>query len=351
MKKVEEEVKPEDIKIPDDADQPPEGYTLDEWSDLSDAEKAGILDSIRAPEGEEEPEAELSQEEKDALTAVANEGKTDDEIAAEEEAAKLAEENKGKAPEELAAIEEADKAKEAEVPEATDETLLKFRPTLTKEEEASLKVDELDEVIPVEVQTKLDELKTKFDDGDLTADEYQNGRDKLQRQIIKHNMTLQSEADAAVVEKKSDLLWKKEQIHFLNSRPEYLSSKAVDSDGKVKSNALFGALNEMVKSITSDPVNAKLSGMEVLVKADKEVKKAFGFKPPEKKVSDAKTNKPPAKKPDVKTLGNVPQAATNQEGIDDSFALIDKLTGEAYENALERMSDKTREAYLSRAGR
>ena len=304
----------------------------------------------------------MTQEESDALAAIAEENKTAEEKAAEEkeaEDARIAERAKteGKTAEEIAKIEEAEKIADAankkeEVAEVTDDTLLTFRPALTKEEEAALKVDELEEVIPPEIQTKLTELKAKYDDGDLTADAYQDGRDKLQRQIIKHNMTLQAAADTAAAEKKSDLLWKKEQIHFLNAKPEYMSSKAADTAAKVKSNALFGALTEMVKSITADPANASLTGMQVLVKADKAVKEAFGIKPAEKKetVSD-KTNKPPAKKPDLKTLADVPAAGTNTDGIDDSFALIDKLSGEAYENALERMPEKTRQAYLDRAGK
>ena len=36
-----------DIVIPDNVEAPPEGYTADEWQDLSNEEKAGILDSIK----------------------------------------------------------------------------------------------------------------------------------------------------------------------------------------------------------------------------------------------------------------------------------------------------------------
>jgi hypothetical protein len=368
-KAKEEEVKV-DIEIPTNIDAPPDGYSVDEWQDLSYEEKAGILDSIKNPEDDPEPEEKkLTQEEKDALAAIAEENKTAEERAAEEkdaEDARIAERAKteGKTVEEIAKIEEAEKIADAankkeEVVEVTDDTLLTFRPTLTEAEMPKVpdKPEEIEEVISPEIQVKFKELKAKYDDGDLTADEYQNGRDKLNRQIIKHTMDVNAAAKeeweaskAAVEEKKSDLLWKKEQIHFLNAKPEYMSSKAVDAAAKIKSNALFGALTEMVKSITGDPANSNLTGMQVLVKADKAVKEAFGIKPAGKKeVIPDKTNKPSAKKPDLKTLADVPAAATNMDGIDDSFALIDKLSGEAYENALERMPDKTRQAYLDRA--
>jgi hypothetical protein len=39
------------------------------------------------------------------------------------------------------------------------------------------------------------------------------------------------------------------------------------------------------------------------------------------------------------------------DGVDDSFAQIDKLRGEAYENALERMPDNVKEVYLKRASK
>ena len=366
-KDKEEEVKV-DIEIPDNVEAPPEGYTAEEWQDLSSEEKAGILDSIKNPDDEEETPEEkpLTEEEKAELQKIADEGKTDEEKAAElaaeeEEAIKARAEKEGKTVEEITAIVAAEKvadeaAKKTDTTqEVSDDVLLTFKPTLTAEEIPKVpdKPVEGEEVIPPGIQEKQKELKEKFDDGQITADEYQSGRDKLNRQIIKHNIDLHNAAlaewetqKAATEEKKNDLLWRKEQIHFLNSKPEYLSSKATDAVGKVKSNALFGALNEMVKSITADPANANLTGMQVLIKADKAVKEAFGIKPADKK--PAKDNKPPAKKPDIKTLADVPAAATNQDGVDDSFALIDKLTGEKYEEALERMPEKTRQAYLDR---
>ena len=53
---------------------PPEGYTLEEWSGLSETERAGIVDSIDNPEvsGDEEvPPPEIDPE---ALAAIAAEG-------------------------------------------------------------------------------------------------------------------------------------------------------------------------------------------------------------------------------------------------------------------------------------
>ena len=69
-------------------------------------------------------------------------------------------------------------------------------------------------------------------------------------------------------------------------------------------------------------------------------------KKPEEKKPDEK--KPAAALPDHKTLSDVPAAGKNG-AEDDAFAQLDKLSGEAYEAALERLSPEVRDAYLSRA--
>ncbi len=348
---AKDEVEIEKINVDDpNADTPPTGYSDEEWSDLSPTEKAGILESIKAPEGEEEPEAELTEEQKAELAAIADGEKTPEQRAADEaaaETARIAEKAKteGKTADEIIAA-------EAATPETdkTDDDLLSFRATLTAEETPVF--EEKEEVIPAEIQKKFDENDAKFDAGDIDKKAYDTERDKINRQIMKYNADLNTTAKAEVEEQKSDLVWKKEQIYFLNAKPEYMPSKAMDAAGKAKSNALFGALTEMVKAITGDPQNLNLTGMQVLVKADKAVKEVFGIKPPEKKVAPAKKEEKPAVKiPDVKTLGDLPNAAPNMDGADDSFAQIDKLRGDAYENALERMSPAVKEKYLERASR
>ena len=323
------DLKPEDIKIEDEGnDQPaPEGYTADEWSDLSETEKAGILESIAAPEGEEEPEPELTEEEKAKLEAIAGDDDTPPEKKPDE-----------KKPDE--------KAAEAEI---GDEELLTFKAVVADSELPAQ--SDVEEVIPPEIQTKLDGLDKKYDDGDITLKEYNVERDKLNRQIVKHNYEVADQAKAKNIEAKEALIWKKEQVHFLDAKPEYVANKTEDAAEKERRNDLFDALAAKVRRLSADPKNSHLTGMQVLLMADKAVKAAFGIKkeaaPP---APDAKDKKPPARVPDVKTLADVPRAQAN-DGVDDSFAQIDKLRGEAYENALEKMSQQARDAYLARADR
>jgi hypothetical protein len=349
-KEADKGVKPEDIKIEDTVEAPPEGYTTEEWMDLSESEKAGILDEIKAPEGEEEPEAELTDAEKAELAAIAaDENKPDENPDGDDDNAagdkKPGED--GKTPEADAKPDEnkPDETASHQDDDATDAELLSFKPLVAASEV------KIEEIVPEDLQKKLDGLDEKFDDGELTQKEYNEQRDKVNREIYRAN-------DIRIEEAKSDLAWKKEQIHFLNAKPEYMPSRAKDATEKIKCNALFGALTEMVKAISGDPVNENLTGMQILVKADKAVKEAFGLKKdvPVKKddkgAGKPKEDKAPAARlPDIKTLADVPAAAGNSAVIDDSFAQLDKLTGDAYEDAIASLKDKNpkaAEAYLAR---
>lgn len=347
-------VKPEDIKVDENTEQPPEGYTQDEWDGLSAAEKEGILDGINHPEGGEAPEEELSDDDKKTLENIAGEGDDDPEKKKkeEEDTEKKRLEDKakaeGKTVDEIIAIEAEEKKNVVQPDAIAEEALLNYRPVLTKEE--MVVVEEKPEEIPENISKQLADLDQKYDEGEIKLSEYNAERDKLNRQIIRHNDKINETARAEAETQNDEKRWQKTQQYFLSAKPEYVPAKTDDAAEKVKRNALFGALCEMVKSISSDPANAHLTDMQLLIKADKQVKEAFGIKPevkpPEKKKDE---KKPPAKIPDHKTLGDAPPAGDNNDGVDDSFAQIDKLTGEAYEQALERMSPAVKEAYLNRA--
>lgn len=271
----------------------PEGITEEEWDGLSETEREGLVDTDEAiepevPEAPEQPEAP--------------------------EVAELPE-----APE------------EPEPPQAApDDVLLAYKPVIT---EADLKIEEQ---VPPELQSKLDELKADFDEGEMDIHEYSEARDKINRQIYKHNAAIEEQA-------RNDAQWQKEQLFFLQNRPEYLPGQQSEQVGKIRANALFGALNETVKSLSQDDANAHLSGMQILVKADAIVKEAFGVKK-----EGAKPTKPPAPLPDHKTLSDVPVAGSN-EVESDAFAQLDKLPGAAFEAALERLSPEMRDAYAAGA--
>ncbi len=350
-------VKPEEeIKIPDaePTEKPPEGYTDEEWKDLSPTEREGVLDK-----GEEDEEGEgketLSEEQ---LEKIAVEGKTAEQKAAEDakkekddkeaiasqlkadaEAAKVA----GKTVEEIQAEQtaaEATRKKEEEAklkpggPLPTDEELLQFRPVVLESELPALPKMTVGEM-PESLKVRLAEIEKKFTDGDLSDSQRLEEREKIRDEVYIARI---EERDKALLKRESDrgdLLWQKEQGHFLRSRPEYLEKS-------LKGNAFFGALGQAVKTLGEDPKFAGVSGIQLLIEADKAVKEAFGMtkvpaKEPEKK--------PPAPLPKGKTLTDVPNAAANL--VEGAWTSLDKLTGEAYEAALERMTPEQRDRYLA----
>jgi hypothetical protein len=314
--------------------KPPDGYTEEEWSGLSDTEKEGIRDSIKNPEGGEEEEV-LDEA---ALAAIAKEGETPEEKTAREakEADDAAAAPPAKAPEEIAA--EAAAAKPPAI--LPDEDLLRFNGR-NAVLDSELKVED---VVPSEVQTKIDALDAKYEAGEVDLKAYNRERDALNREVWTANQTVRDEARTAKA-------WEKEQSFFFLNRPEYMEK---DAGGKYlpKSSAMFGAFKETVSRLNADPMYANTSGMELLLAADKAVKEAFGITKivPAGKPPAAAPGKPPAARPTLKTLADVPAAAV-EDTSGDPFSALDRLTGESYEKALEKLTEPQREAYLSGASK
>ena len=285
------------------------GYTEQDLSDLSDTEKEGILDSLTGGE-EEEKEHGVSEK---------GEEKPPERIpeAPQEEKPVGMVEPPETPPEETPAT------------LLTDDELLAFKPIILDSE---IKVEEQ---IPEELQTKLEELDNKYEEGEIKLPEYNRERDVINRQIVR--TTLQSENGM-----RDELVWQKTQKEFIRARPDYVGK---DADGKftLKAAALYGALNEAVKRLSD-----KYDGMKLLIEADKSLRESLGIVAPKTaKVIPIKDTKPAAvDQPSVKdfrTLKDTPQAAVND--TDDPYAAIDKLTGEAYEDALERLSPEQKRRY------
>jgi hypothetical protein len=336
------EIKDIDIIIPDDPSliNPPEGYTEDEWSDLSDEERAGILskeeDDIEEPEVKvpevKEPEIKVPEVKKP-------------EVKEPEVKALEVKEPEVKAPE----VKEPEvKAPEVKVQDSgiriSDEDLLSHRIVIDE----SLLPGPGEEFISEEIQTKLNAIEKQYDDGELALKDYMKQRDIFNRQIsIENTAFYQGERDRV----RAELIWRHEQIAFFGARPEY----DYKPDGSPKGKALYGALNQVIKDLDADPKNAGLSGIALLVKADKIVREIFGLSDKkeepkkgnseEKEVTATIYKKPPAAIPDEKRLGDFPAADINS--VDGAWAALDKLSGDAFERALEKMTPDQRDRYLT----
>jgi hypothetical protein len=319
-------------------DKIPQGYTEDEWLQLSDAEKEGIRDMVESPEEKEEEKETLTE---DQLRAITGEEKPKEDKPKEEkpkeeakppEPEKPKEETKAPVPEtkppegETKAPPDGTKAPSS-VTIPTDDELLKFNPVV---DDSELKVEDK---VSADIKTKLDELETKFDAGDIDRKQYETDRDALNRQIVRAQIRAEDAERAKIG-------FNKIQGEFFKARPEYLEKEG--EAWTVKADILFGALDKASAVLLK---RGYRHDMRLLIDADKMVKETLGIKPasPAKPAAENKEEKPPAKLPDIKTLTDVPSAAANlAEG---PGAQLDKLKGEAFEEYLETMAEKYPAAY------
>jgi hypothetical protein len=380
--------------------KPPEGYSVEEWEGLTDEERDAIMEGIEEETNETDENEETNTK---LLEEIAASGKTPEELA-EEATAKIAAaaEAAGKTVEELTAeataagktIEEfiaelapVEKTAEQLAAEATaagktaeqleaekatppattgsditDEQLLSFKPVIN---EADIKVDK--PPVPDEVKQQLAALKTKFEDGEMDRDAYDEARDEINRELATNQALFIMERKQAI---RDDLMWSQEQKEFFKAKPYYVE-RLKDTQGNEvtvkdaqgnstpvftqKSVALFGAFGTVVKQLGN-----RYDHMKLLIEADKVITETFGLKAApvkataatattsaaatEKDKKAAITEKPARKTDDLITLGDVSTAGKNP--TDDGWGAADKLTGHALEEWLSKQPDAVRDAYI-----
>lgn len=190
-------------------------------------------------------------------------------------------------------------------------------------------------------------LVQKFEDGDITAREYREAINKVndQRDEIKW-ATREAGLASKMQQQAEENAWIKEVEDFMTTTAVNIT----------KSRAAMIAFDEMVKKVTADPENAKLSNRAQLDKAFRlynEDMAAAGF--------NAQTQKPaaksePAPAPAQKaqrfvppTLARVP--ASDIETVDGSkFTSLDRLAvmdPVAYEAAVAKMTEAERAQFES----
>ena len=347
----------------------PEHITEAEWDDLSADEREGLTSTDEgegahtilgtgedAEDGDDEDD--LTPEELAAiLEDKPAEGKTAEELAAEAAAA-------GKTPEEIAA--EAATAKTPEelaaeavavaVVEVTDADLIAYRPTVSDSELAFAKET------PPEIQAKLDAIKqevkdarAKFSEGDLTRealddiiDAAADKRDAVNQELTEAKITTRDNQREALV-------WKKECNAFFAARKEYGEADTAADGTKTQTERavmLHAALNAQIQRLNSLPGSDTKSGMQILVEADKAVRKLFNLpagKPATAaavtipgKEKPAAVNRPALKDVSEKTLSGVPVA--EGEHVDSMAKAVTRLNGPKFEATLENMTDAQRRA-------
>ncbi len=239
----------------------------------------------------------------------------------------------GKSEEDADDKEEDDESEESEEkPEATKETPEPFIPKLPGVDQA-----ELDGL-----KTKYDEAQQKFDDGDIdyaALDKAKDAYNKLQwKQEVAEEQNQATDSQH----------WEWEQERFFEDNPQFSAEK-----NTTLNTALVGTVNRIIATEEGQ----KMSDKEVLQTAKKQVEKDLGItkqdntdetekkrKEALKKAKDAKSDR---SKVDT-DIGGLPTAEDNTTDTDE-FAHLDRLEGDAYQNAVDALSPAAREKYENAA--
>lgn len=204
---------------------------------------------------------------------------------------------------------------------------------------------------PADAETKLaditkqkDALATKFDDGEMTAKEYQTQLGALDKQEREIELAVHKAQIAA------DLNAQQARNAFLREVQDFTSGTLYK-----ESPLAWSALDAAVKKVGSDPANANLTGRQILEKAHAEVLKdkvlatAFGqHKAAAGKEDGGKQQKKAVVLPP--NLGRLP-AAEPEDTSGDRFAALDRLQRTnpiEYEKAVGKLAPADLDAYLSR---
>jgi len=186
---------------------------------------------------------------------------------------------------------------------------------------------------------QLKQLNTQYDEGDLDTVEYLEQADKVRLQINENRMDVRDTIRTQWQEESvSAQRWDAEQDAFFKIYPQLDAPKYATNGNLISGDpVLYGALDAACAKVAKD--NPGLSGIDLLIKAKGEVDASMGIKS-----AAAPGTRPSAKRPG-KNLGDIPPAAPESVG-DGEFANLDKLGGDALEDALSKMSSAQRERYL-----
>jgi hypothetical protein len=202
-----------------------------------------------------------------------------------------------------------------------------------------------------EIGDKKAELVEQFDNGDITAKEYQTQLDALGRQERELERAIDKAKIATEMKQQQEMsAWLGQVNDFTHkAHPEYS-----------KSRVRWTALDTFVKEIAAKPENANLDGREILRQAHEMVVADLGEAAPAPSADaggktggkkDEKDGKPlkGAKIDPPPTLAKVP-AAENQDVDGGRWAALDRLADTdplELEEKLMKMSAEDRDAYLA----
>lgn len=306
-------------------------YTDEELDDLTEEERR----AIEAEDGDDTPDEETDTDAADAETAA---GTDDDDRSAgtdksgtDDKAGDAQTPGDGDEPEPAVEDEPGEETppREAEQPAP---------PPLR----AELPADYAEQVQAIETQKSA--LTDQFDDGELTAREYQQQLDALNRQ---ERSLEQQQFKAQIAEEMAETAarnaWQATVKDFIGNHEQYQSSAM-----------LFRELDRTVREIANSDEGAELSGRDILDRAHQRIQQELGqvVSPARGEPQDDPAAQTPA--PGTKqlppNLGKLPTSEMS-EADNSQWASLDRLFDsdpEAYEDAVARLSEAEQDAYLSR---
>lgn len=303
-------------------------YTDEQWEELTEEEREGILSNDEDGEEEEQEEqideaaAQAKAQEDAAAQAAADKQKTDDAAAAEKATADAA----------------AEKAKADPEPEPE-------KPVVAPRPRGVLN-DTLPEDYSQRVEANIaaqDELAQKYEDGDISFAEYNKGMRKLTDEAMDlREVKMRAEISEQSSTNSLQQHWDGLMSSFLGAHPEAISTP-------VRQNAF----DQILREVTA-PVMAAggMPGQAEIDKAYARLAEEFGIQA--KQPDPNKGAEPPAAKKENKvppTLGAVP-AAAHTDVDDGKWAHLDRLAEQdpmKFEDTLLKMSEAERNEYLQSA--
>lgn len=232
----------------------------------------------------------------------------------------------------VAKQEESEVVEEVSEENEEDQVVNQFIPKMKAEVHA-----DVDQRI-IDLEKSSEKLLADLDEGEITMAEYhaknreynkQINELQTSKQIAKFAENQNNETSAQRWEWAQDEFFGQEKNKFLYEDPD-----------------LYGALNSAVKRISSLPDASKMTEMQVLNEAAKQIRSKFAIAtdPVTPKPTTMNNGKKPVKPVIPNTLSHIPAADKNvtKEG---EFSGIDDLSGMELENAIARMSPEQQERY------
>jgi len=179
-------------------------------------------------------------------------------------------------------------------------------------------------------------LRTRFRDGEITSDEYDDAREVLlAKELDLREAKTKADISAESQLQSAEASWQATQDAFFSSDPRLERYRS-----EVPMNAAF---NAVLKQLADDNANADKSPTWYLREADRIIQESMGVAAPKPK---PKERVPDMSKVPPVTLGDIPAAEHEAAAAAGEFAYLDKLTGMELEAAIAKMPEEQQERYL-----